>query len=343
MVNFARCARGYTKTKKECTDLRDEGYSKCTGWGENCTTWAKKCVVDWIPIIGPAICKVFEWICTLTEWICKASVWVASMVCHAWKLVNVFVCVVWEAAGAVLFIVGTIVKTILAIPVVGAIIKQALNWVTGSVLGILGFVAEGFLCGIFRVCLTKNVRVCVMIARTGGAPAATPAQLQPFIDRATQIYREQANINLIVSVDDDAQAPQVDVADCDFAGWVQDFGLPGTSYEFTAGLHCREWSFGSVVGLGSPIYAIAVREVKGSTNGCSLGWLTNYVVFEGIPATCSGFTTLAHEMGHCMGLMRHDYDDPANLMFPSCQNPGRDQISQLQKAILRGSKYATYF
>jgi hypothetical protein len=64
------------------------------------------------------------------------------------------------------------------------------------------------------------------------------------------------------------------------------------------------------------------------------------VVFEA-GAQCGGNTHLAHEMGHAC-LLTHT-DDAANLMNPGCVIPGRHQMSAVQKSIVRGSKYVTYF
>jgi hypothetical protein len=339
VLEYKRCVEGYTESKQECSDWRDDGYNSCQKWGENCTSWAKKCVVSWIPIIGPAICKVFEWVCKATEWVCVAAVWVAQWVCHAWKLITTFVCLVWETIAVILYIPGIFIKAILSIPVIGALIRQIINLVVGIVLGIIGFIIEGIVCGLLGICLAKKLRVCVIILHDDRGAITTQAALQPILDRAKQIYKAEANINVYFEFDEGPQAPNVE-PECGGTAWLQDLGLPGTSYEFSSSLHCRGEAFSSVIGLASPIYAFAARDIAGSSNGCSLWLASHYIVFEA-GSTCVGNTHLAHEMGHCCGLLHTD--DPTNLMNPDCVNPGRDQISGFQKSIVRGSKYVTYF
>lgn len=341
MANFKRCIDGYKKTRQECTDLRDDGYSSCTDWGKSCTSWAKECVVSWIPIIGPAICKVFEWVCKATEWICTAAVWVVHMVCHAFKLVTTFICTAWEAISWVATIPAIFIKLIFAIPIIGGLIKEIVNLITGFVVGIVGFAVEGILCGLLGVCPAKHMRLCVIISRSDGRPVATPAEIQPFIDRATQIYKAEANVDLWVTVNDGSNGPNIGVASCDVNAWFQDLGTPGMGYELSEGRYCVGGALSSIIGLASPVYAFAVANIEGK-NGCSLGLLTNYVLFEPRPTgPCPGNTHLAHEIGHACMLLHTD--DRTNLMNRSCADPGRDQISGFQKSIIRGSKYVTYF
>jgi hypothetical protein len=339
MSIYDDCADGFTKTRKECTDWRDDGYDKCEVWSNDCVSWAKECVVSWIPFIGPAICKVFEWLCKAFQWVCKAAVWIAQWVCHAFNVITTFICLVWKTVLLVVSFVGIIVKAILSIPIVGALIKEVINFFTSVVLGFIGFVIEGVLCGVLGICLPKKLRLCVIITHDGQGPITTEAALQPILDRVKRIYADEANVTVYVDVDSEGRTPDVDPA-CGADGWAQDLWLTGSQYENAASLHCREYSVASVIGLGSPIYAFAVRDIQGSSNGCSLGPLTNYVVFEA-GSTCMGNTHLAHEMGHACLLLHTD--DTTNLMNPSCVVPGRDQISGFQKSIIRGSKYVTYF
>lgn len=342
MADFKRCIQGYSKTEQECTDLRDDGYERCDEWGKNCTEWAKECVVSWIPFIGPAICKVFEWVCKASEWICTAAVWIVSMVCHAWKLVHVFICTLWEAAGWIMTIPVLLVKLIFAIPIVGAALKEAFNFITGLGFGVAGAIAEGGLCGSLGICPAKHIRLCVVISRNGRGHVATPADIQPLVDRAVQIFKDQANVHLWADVHDGTNGPYLAKVKCDGGAWLQDMGAKGMTYELSEGRYCVGSAFGSLVGIASPIYAFAVGGIE-DKNGCSLWWLSNYLTFEPPhSAGCLGGTHLAHEIGHCCGLAPHS-GDAANLMYKDCKNPGRDQMTGFQKAVIRGSKYATYF
>lgn len=343
MADFKRCVKGYTKTRKECNDLRDDGYDSCTQWGSDCTQWAKHCIVSWIPIIGPMICKVFEWICQISVVVCKASVWVVNMVCHGWKLLHTFICLVWEAAGWVATIPAIFIKLVFAIPIIGAIIKEIINVITGVILGIIGLVGEGLLCGLLGICPSKNMRLCVIITRNDGAPVCTPADITPIVDRAAQIMKDRANIVVWPYIHDGENGPNIDAdVRCDGRAWLQDLGAKGMAFELSETRYCVGGALASIFGISSPLYVFVVKGII-NKNGCSMGPLTNYVAIEG-PATaaCEGSTYLAHEMGHAMGLWKHA-SGTANLMYRRCTVPGRDQLSGFQKSVIRGSKYVQYF
>ncbi|HEU4736481.1 MAG TPA: hypothetical protein VFS48_05595 [Solirubrobacterales bacterium] len=320
--NYKVCADGYKKTRKECNDWRDEGYSSCQRWSE-------KCVLSWIPLIGPLICKVFEWICT-------AAVWIAQWACHGYNVFTTFICTAWESAVAATSLVGTFFKWVLSLPIIGAAIKEAINVITGVAIGVGGFIIEGFACGLLGICPTKKLRLCLI--RTRGTEQDN---LQPLLDNTKRIFKEQANVTLYIQDGDWGDALEVEPK-CSWGGWAQDLWLTGSRYEEAAALRCRRYTVPSILGLGSPIYAFAVKEIAGTSTGCSLGPLTNYVVFEAKDA-CGGKTHLAHEMGHACNLLHPISDDPSNLMNTPCTAVGRDQLSTFQKLIVRGSKYVTFF
>jgi hypothetical protein len=347
MPDYKPCGVGFKKTTEKCVDWRDDGYERCDEWGKDCTDWAKKCVVSWIPVIGPAICKVFEWVCTAFTWICTAATWIANWVCHGVALITTIICIASETVQIALGVVGLFIKAIFAIPVVGAIIKQIVNTVTTIVIGVVSTIIEVGICGILGICLPKKLRLCVIITHDGREPVATNADVQPMIDRAVQIFKDEADVDIYAYIDSGAATANVNPA-CDFDGWVQDFGLTGSQLELAAALHCQSYSFASVLGnslgIGSPIHAFAVRDVQGdTTNGCSLALLTTYVVFEGRAAEhrCGGATHLAHEMGHACNLWHIDSSE--HLMYKSCVWPGRSKLYEFQKQMIRGSKYVTYF
>ena len=183
------------------------------------------------------------------------------------------------------------------------------------------------------------MRLCVIISHDDrGQPVATQAAVQPIVDRMKQICKDETNVTVYDHFDSDARTPNVEPS-CGADGWLEDLWLPGSQFENSASLNCREYSFASVIGIGSPIYAFVVKNVKGK-NACSLGPLTNYIVFEPGNA-CAGNTHLAHEVGHACNLLHTS--DQTNLMFKACLSAGRDQVSGFQKSIIRGSKYVTYF
>ncbi|WP_141498534.1 hypothetical protein [Bacillus toyonensis] len=256
------------------------------------------------------------------------------------NLITTFHCLVWETVLPPLsFLVGIFIKAVFSIPFFGALLKEAINVATSITFGIIGFVFEGLVCGIFGLCFPKTLRLCVIITHDGRAPIATSAEIKPLVDRMKQIYKTEANV-IVHEHYSDGNSPNVD-PECGRSGWLQDLWLTGTQYENSASVNCISYSFSSVIGWRSPIYAFAVKYIKGSdsneTFGCSLGPLTNYVVFR-----TNIDTTLAHEVGHTCGLLLHNYNDPKNVMYHN-SILGRYRFSRLQKSIIRGSKYVTYF
>jgi len=316
-VNYKKCVAGYNERREECTDWRDDGY-------ETCNRWEKKCVVSWIPIIGPLICKVFKWFC-------MAAVWVSHWVCHAVNVIITFVCTAWETLIPILSIaLGWLIEVILAIPIVGSFIRQILAAATWLGAGLVGLVVEGGLCGLFGICLTKRLRLCVIIEHDGRAPVATPQAIAPIIQRTKEIFKSELNIDVQESYHD-GQAPNVSPVKCDSGAWIEDLLLKGSQYQMR---RCRWENFATVIGVGSPIYAFFVRDIIDKV-GCSLGPLSSYVTVE----TTAGNTTLAHEIGHACGFPHNS--DQNNIMYKDGSRG--TTFTGLQKSIVRGSKYVTYY
>jgi hypothetical protein len=87
-----------------------------------------------------------------------------------------------------------------------------------------------------------------------------------------------------------------------------------------------------------PITVFIVKEITGKI-GCSLGPLTDYVTLsiKGV----SSKSTLAHELGHCCGLLHRD-DEIENLMYPGKERTD-NKITGWQKYIARTSRHCTFW
>lgn len=106
--------------------------------------------------------------------------------------------------------------------------------------------------------------------------------------------------------------------------------------------HTAGWGWGRM-NLYFPITIFIVRDVTGKL-GCSLGPLTDYVTVS-LKGTASD-STLAHELGHCCGLLhRKDQlfgkDQPDNLMWPD--DPRGNNITGWQKRVVRTSRHCTFW
>jgi hypothetical protein len=250
--------------------------------------------------------------------------------------------IIWDLVGTLFIPVGFILNLILMIPVVGGLLRILLDVFTGLVLGIVGLIVETVLCGILGICPLKHLRLCVVMFTDDGEPLLTESGLAPLLERTTQIFKDEAQIEIIsrFTIYKKAEGTRAMNPPCDTPLLVEEaVGVVGTQYQQAAMSSCLRWGTSSVIGLGSPIYAFGVNDVRGK-NGCSLWLAANYLVFEPNPEPFCD-THLAHEIGHACGLWHQDADE--NLMRKKCVDPGRDQLKQWQKMIVRGSKYATYW
>ena len=87
-----------------------------------------------------------------------------------------------------------------------------------------------------------------------------------------------------------------------------------------------------------PITIFIVRDISGKI-GCSLGPLTDYVTLS-IKGVASE-STLAHELGHCCGLLHRD-DEIDNLMYPD-DSRTNNNITRWQKYVVRTSRHCTFW
>ncbi len=312
------CIETATESYDECTEWADHGYSSCTDWDANCC--------DWWPC---------SWACKLITWICVAAVWVANVVCVVWTTIVTVVCIAWGVVQVVLAGLAAIVELILAIPIVGRFIDELLNLVTEIVWRVVGL--GDALLGLVGIQPLKKLRLCIVILRNEkGTPTSSAAILQPHIDAARRIFREAANVHLYVDTIHTVSSPSpgyaLDVG-CDTAAWGEDFGLTGAYFKFTGVEQCPLGGLSRVLGYGNQIVIFCVREIPGGTAGCSLGPLSDYVTVEGADPVC-----IAHELGHACGLWHCCPND--NLANGIC---GGTTLDWWQRAIVRNSKYVTYF
>jgi hypothetical protein len=90
--------------------------------------------------------------------------------------------------------------------------------------------------------------------------------------------------------------------------------------------------------LQFPITIFIVRDITGKI-GCSLGPLTDYVTLS-IKGVASE-STLAHEIGHCCGLLHRD-DTPDNLMYPQGSRTD-NKVTGWQKFAVRNCRHCTFW
>jgi hypothetical protein len=311
------CIEHATESYQECSQWADHGYSSCQDWDRNCCTW-------W-----PC-----SWGCKVVSWVCTAAVWIANVVCVAWTTISTLVCIAWQVVQVVLLAVAILVELILAIPFVGRLIDQLLNVITEIVWRAVGLVDA--IAGALGFTPLKKLRMCIVIlSDERGSPVSDVATLTPHIDEAKRIFRDAANVLLIVEdihVVGASPGYVLDV-DCNIGAWGEDLGLPGSWFQWTSINQCPTGAVSRVVGYGNQVVVFCVRSIPGNTAGCALGPLTDYLTIEGRNPLC-----LAHELAHKCGLWH--CCSGANLANGTC---GGTQLDWFQRTIVRNSKFVTYF
>lgn len=273
------------------------------------------------------------WCLCCNKWFC----WIVTIVVRVVVMVLVTITkwvtrVVCEVVSVILDAIGLILGLIFSIPIIGRLIRE----IWDALVEIFWRIASipGLLLDALGVDITKRLRVCVIILSDEDGPVAAPVSLDPSIQQAIRIYRDAANVELIVehihTVKGEAPDRNLDVG-CDAEAWWEDLWVEGSFFEFTANRVCFDGAGRRLVGFAAPVVVFVVRSVSGAA-GCSLGLFSDYVTVEGPDATC-----FAHEIGHACGLWHHG--DRTNLLNGIC---GGTQLEGWQRALVRSSRHVTY-
>jgi hypothetical protein len=311
------CTEWASESYDQCTATADQGYNECSSWDSACCTW-------W-----PC-----SWACKIVTWFCIGWTWISNVVCVAWTTIVTAVCIVWTVVEVLLTPIAFVIELILSIPIIGRLIDEILNLVQEIVWRVVGLIDA--IAGAVGFRPLKKLRYCIIILKDeNGVDVSDQATLQPFIDEARRVFRDEANIHLILdgihSVDGPSPTYALDVG-CNAAAWGEDLTLAGSYFNLTAAWHCPLGDTSRITGLRQQLVVFCVRQIPGSTAGCALGPLDDYLTIEGASPLC-----LAHEMGHKVGLWH--CCDSTNLANGTC---GGTQLDWWQIVIARDSKFVTY-
>jgi hypothetical protein len=258
--------------------------------------------------------------------------------------------------GWVVSAIGWVIEFVLSIPIIG----RAVGWLLAIVqtlfwgwVGILDTIA-----GLLGIRPEKKLRVCtVILSDENGQPTVAEASVLPWLQRAVDVYKEEANVRIIPvgpfqyasgfsgnrTVTDDWITVSTDretARTLDLGGEGETAGSdlvePGSTYNKLAMMHCYYGSWRKVVGYGSSITVIFIRSLEEGV-ARSLGPLTDYIVLGGQQRLDA--TTVAHEIGHCCYLW-HD-GDAGNLMRGN--SPRGTSLDWWQTTVVRSSRHVTYF
>jgi hypothetical protein len=127
--------------------------------------------------------------------------------------------------------------------------------------------------------------------------------------------------------------------------------LAGSKIQLKSSTLCFFGNWRRVAGYGSPITCFIIREVTGSSIGCSL-FITDYITVDQ-DAVRTSPRTIGHEAGHsCMLWHVCVDDDVTNMMAtgepcdPDSNTPAdraNPQMANWQAILVRSSKHVSYF
>lgn len=279
----------------------------------------------WVLCLNKVVCWFVTIAVKVVRWVfVTIGKWVVRVVC--------------EIVNTVLDVIGWVINLVLAIPILGGVIRAIWNWVIEIVWRLISLPDFGL--SLLGLRLRKKMYFGVIIPVVGGAPIATPAQIQPQVDYAINAYATLCNIDLrftgfcISNLPPPAAALNIQ---CGAGGFFNDLWLAGSYFQLAINLCRFKSNWRRIVGFGGEILVFVMPNIMPrNVVGCSMAGTQDYVVIE--PG--SGVDTAAHEMGHAC-LLGHSSGDPANLMGPSGPT-GAPTLTNWQISVVRSSRHCTY-
>ena len=184
-------ARPRTAATTSAPTSRDEGYRDCCDWWP--CSWA---------------CRAWTWISNI---VCVVWTWVSNVVCVAWTWITTFFCVLWDIVttvvnavlgtlesifGWVLSAIAFVIELLEMIPILGALIRWVINFVTFLINTVLSL--GDMLLGLLGIRPEKKLRLCTIILRDEeGKPVGTVDDAVKLLQLAADVYKRDANVRVV--------------------------------------------------------------------------------------------------------------------------------------------------
>ncbi len=288
-------------------------------------------VCEWLPWPLDDLCDlVTDVVEKVTEWFEDVVHTIARVVCTP---IDLAVAIASEVIG----LIGSL-------PVIGPIAR----WVVGGasfLVDEIGGLPEG-LAGLVGWLPKKHLDLHVFVLRDREGHLVLESEIGQVLKETERIYWARARVEVATTVhmlESIAPAAAFDI-DRDGGMFGEDLTAAGSYFQATAASRLGDSATGLLTRRPAPICAFVIRNVSGSSVGCSLGPLADWIVIEKEfmkPDPLDGHlpNTLAHEMGHACGLLHND--DKTNLLDPGERGRG-DNLSPFQRMIVRSSTHVAF-
>lgn len=310
-----------------------------------------------------------SWFCSLVTFIVKVIVTVLV------KIIRV----VCEIVTVVLNVVAAVINWLLALPLIGWIIRAVIRFVVAVISYIVGLL-DGVL-GLVGIRITKHLSVTVIPLCVRDSPLAQRANLEAVMAETARVLYSRAKIRVHVTFRDPIRNPPENAlrlgTEVDLI--LDELWLKGSWHQLNT-VKMFESNLSSLLSIGAPVVVYVIQEVgydgPGTVIGASGGPFTDWVAVErdyvvsdvvqdprnpgnprqpltpfpppmAEPSSVSPIKNVkyksrvvAHEICHALGLVGHANPAANDLMVPG--DIVGDYLSPFQVGIIRSSAHVTF-
>jgi hypothetical protein len=263
---------------------------------------------------------------------------------------------------------AAIIAILLSLPIIGAIIRWLLNFLTAIIWFLIGL--PDLILGLLGIRPEKLLRVCpVILTDERGKPVGNLKHAIDQLQIAANLMKRECNVRLvplkpfqyatglngaptvtadwIKVIDRGSHDSDVLDPDCDLSGFGADLGVAGSKFNLLMMVHCFYGAWRRLLGYGAPVSVFFVRSQQGgAAEGCGM-WIVDFITVVGhvMPVSEDFRRVTVHEMGHATNLLHVDGtgDNVMIMPRPSTTNVMDFRFYTWQILLIRASKHVSYF